>query len=338
MTDHQAKPFREILTSDLASCSLRDEMDSRGYLLIKSVVPPQALRNLLDEITQILYAAGWLLSHHDPLEHKADPHSACGDPDPLFKRVYDQIFSLESFHALAHHPALRQVMNLLVGPRLLIHPKPIARLIFPHCEQFIVHAHQDHQAIGGDPDSFTAWIPLHDCPTELGPLQILEGSHRFGLQQSDPTTGYIPKETALGNDWVGGPINAGDVLIFNSLTVHAASPNLSDQLRISLDCRFQDYERPLNPSTVVFAGESDGKSWETTYSSWRSDDLKYFWKGLPLRFKPSKPELEQLTQTADTPRMRSRFARILRQLESQTDAKSISPAKKVVKPPNLATH
>lgn len=94
-------------------------------------------------------------------------------------------------------------------------------------------------------------------------------------------------QRAAGGQWVGGEINAGDVLIFHSLTVHAAAPNLSEKLRISLDCRFQDYRRVLNPATLAFAGES-GKSWEKTYASWPSDNLKYYWKGLPLNLKPSK--------------------------------------------------
>jgi hypothetical protein len=250
------KGFREIYASDLKSCSLKNEMDSQGYLLIRGLLPSDDLNRLLGEITQILYAAGWLLPDISPLERMADVAAACGDPDPSFKRVNEQVFNLESFHALAHHPALRQVMNLLVGPQLLIHPKPIGRLIFPNCERFVIRAHQDHRAIAGDPEGFTAWIPLHDCPPELGPLQILEASHRFGLQSTDPGTGCMPKETACGDDWVGGKINAGDVLIFHSLTVHAASPNTSNQLRISMDCRFQDYGRALNPSILAFAGFS----------------------------------------------------------------------------------
>lgn len=70
--------------------------------------------------------------------------------------------------------------------------------------------------------------------------------------------------------------------------------------------------------TVVFAGSSNaGWSWEAAYADWRSDDLKYFWKRLPLRFKPSKIELAELAQTADSPAMRSRYAKILSQLESE---------------------
>jgi hypothetical protein len=292
-------------------------MDANGYLLIRGLLPTDDLGRLLGDITQIVHAAGWLLPGHKPLAREANLAAACGDDDPSFKSVYEQIFNLEAFHRLAHHPALQRVMNTLVGPQLLIHPKPIARLMFPNCERFVVHAHQDHQAIGGDPESFTAWMPLHDCPVELGPLQILEGSHRFGLQTADPKTGYISKETAHGGNWVGGQINAGDVVIFHSLTVHTGSPNVSHQLRISMDCRFQDYGRVLNPSTLVFAGSSNGRrSWESTYAGWRSDDLKYYWKRMPLRLKPSRIELAQLAQTADSERMRSRYARILSQIEA----------------------
>lgn len=294
---------------------LQDEIRTRGYVLVRGVLPNETTSSLLGEITQILYDAGWLSSEHDPLERVANITAACGDPDPSFKRTYQQIFNLESVHALAHQPALKRVMNMLVGDRLLIHPKPIGRLIFPHCERLVVHAHQDYRFMGGDPECFTSWMPLHDCPVNVGPLRILEGSHRFGFQNHDQTNiPEIPEGEALGEDWVGGQINAGDVLIFHSLTVHAASPNLSNQLRISLDCRFQDYERELNPANLAFGGES-GKSWEKTYADWHSDDLKFYWKKLPLTLNPSKAEIEHLVQTAESPSVQARYARIASQLD-----------------------
>ena len=170
--------------------------------------------------------------------------------------------------------------------------------------------------MGGDPECFTAWIPLHDCPIEVGPLQILDGSHHFGFQDHEDENLHVPEipvGSAIGGDWVGGEINAGDVLIFHSLTVHAAAPNLSKQLRISIDCRFQDYSRVLNPANLAFAGES-GKSWEKVYSGWQSDNLKYYWKDLPLNLKPSMAELEELSEVAESPAMRAKYARILSQV------------------------
>lgn len=314
MDEERVTPFRDIQACDLTSNAIQDEIDSRGYVLIRGLLPHDAVDSPLGEITQILYAAGWLLAEHDPRERMADKSAACGDPDPSFKRTYQEVFNLESFHALPHHPALKRAMRMLVGDQLLVHPKPIGRLIFPDCERLVVRPHQDFRFMDGDPECFTVWIPLHDCPVNLGPLQVMEGSHRFGFQAHEQT--FIPEIAegrALGGDWVGGRINAGDVLIFHSLTVHAASPNLSDQLRISLDCRFQDYDHAFNPANLVFAGES-GKSWEKTYAGWRSSELKYFWKTLPLNLKPSKAEIEQLAATADSPSKRARYARILGQL------------------------
>ena len=311
------KPFFEIQAGDLTSRSLQDAIDAKGYLLIRELLPDRALSPLLVEIADVLYSAGWLLPDRLPLERMADPSAACGDPDPAFKRTYQEIFNLELFHALAHHPAMKEVMSMLVGEQLLVHPKPIGRLIFPNCERLVNHAHQDYQFMDGDAECFTVWIPLHDCPIDQGPLQILEGSHRFGIQNHNKANLHVPEipdGTALGGDWVGGQINAGDVLIFHSLTVHAASPNVSDRLRVSLDCRFQDYRRALNPANLAFAGES-GKSWEKTYASWHSNDLKYYWRKMPLTFKPSKAQLEQLAETSESPSSRARYARILEQLD-----------------------
>jgi hypothetical protein len=147
-------------------------------------------------------------------------------------------------------------------------------------------------------------------------LQILEGSHRLGVIEHEDENLHVPEIPAgalTEGDWASGPIDAGDVLIFHSMTVHAASANRSHQLRISMDCRFQSYERAIHPGNLAFAGES-GKSWDAMYSRWRSDDLKYYWKGMPLKFQPSKSEIEQLSQTAEPASTRARYARILSQI------------------------
>jgi len=310
------KSFHEIAVSDLAPHFLKEQVDARGYALIRGLIPVSAVTSVLHEITGVLSDAGWLLPGHDPLERFANGSSACGDPDPGFKQTYREVFNLESLHALPHHPALKGVMKMLAGEQVLVHPKPIGRLIFPNCENLTVHAHQDYRFMNGDPECFTVWIPLHDCPIDVGPLQILEGSHRLGIIRHEDENLHVPEipaEAVTGGDWVGGPINAGDVLIFHSLTVHAASPNRSDRLRISMDCRFQNCSRAIHPGNLAFAGES-GKSWEATYARWGSEDLKYYWKDLPLNFQPSKSEIEQLSQTAEPLSTRVRYARILSQI------------------------
>jgi len=143
----------------------------------------------------------------------------------------------------------------------------------------------------------------------------MEASHVYGLQGVDPTTGIIAKETARRR--VGGRLDlCGNVLIFHSLTVHAATPNTSAQLRISMDCRFQDARRSVNPANFVFPGSSNEKSWETIYAGWPSEELKYFWKTMPLLFEPFRATLAKLADTEADPRLRARYARIVDQLEA----------------------
>lgn len=311
------KAFHELNACDLTPHNLQDEIGSKGYVLIRGLLPRDAVNSALVDVTQVLSAAGWLLPDHDPQERVADTGAACGDPDPAFKRVYQEVFNLESFHALPHQRSLREMMKMLVGEQVLVHPKPIGRLIFPHCERLMTHAHQDYEFMGGDPEFFTVWIPLHDCPVEAGPLKILESSHRFGIQNHQRDNLHVPEipdGAAVGDGWVSGRVNAGDVLIFHSLTVHAATSNLSDRIRISLDCRFQDARRVLNPANLVFAGES-GKSWEKTYAGWNSDDLKFYWKRIPLTLKPSKAELSYLAGEGGSPSERARYARMVGQLD-----------------------
>ena len=315
------KRFQGIEARDLKMTNLKDEMDEHGYVMIRGLLPLDHLNSLLSDITYLLKDLSWINSESDSLERIATVFSACAEGDELYKTAYDRIFNLQSFHSFPHHSLLQDTMKLLAGSELLVHPKTMARLIFPSFERGVIHAHQDHTAIGGDEESFTAWIPLHDCPVVQGPLRILEGSHRFGLQPITVETGYIAPGMERGNEWVEGNINAGDVLFFHSLTVHEALPNRSNRLRISLDCRFQNYKRPVDPSALVFTGKSR-RSWEDVYNDWTSDELKYYWKKMPLELKPSIGELTELAETAESLPMRARYARILERIEEQLSVRS----------------
>lgn len=250
-----------------------------------------------------------------PSDRLANPAMACFEPDPKYKQAANRAFRLERLHRLIHHPALTDVMKRLVGPHLLVHPKPIARMIFPDFAGALLHEHQDNSGIGGSSNSYTAWMPLHDCPQGQGTLEIKEGSHLFGLLCSD---GYIKPETAQGGDWAGGRINAGDVAIFHSLTVHRSTLSTSNQLRCSVDCRFQSYDEPVSPMEIVFANRAKGgRTWETTYAGWQHEDLKYYWRNLPLRLKPSVAELAAQAEKADSPEKRLRFGTILELIERE---------------------
>jgi len=309
------KTFRTIAAKDLGSVSLKSEMETYGYVFIRDLMPKDVLDQLLSEMIGIASDEGWTMEGAAPSDRIANPAMACFDPDPKYKRAANRVFSLERLHAFTHHPVLTDVMKRLVGPRLFVHPKPIARMIFPNLEGALLHAHQDNAGIAGSSESYTVWMPLHDCLQGQGTLEIKEASHLFGLQT---TEGYIEPETAPGGDWVGGQINAGDAVFFHSLTVHQSTLSTSSQLRFSVDCRFQNYNEAVSPLEIVFSNQAKGgRTWEATYADWKHDDLKYYWRNLPLRIKPSLAEIAAQVEKADSPEKRLRYAMMVELIERE---------------------
>ncbi|HXP07691.1 MAG TPA: phytanoyl-CoA dioxygenase family protein [Acidobacteriaceae bacterium] len=309
------KSFRTIFARDLDSLSIKSEMECYGYVFIRDLIPKRDLEQLLNDMIGIASDEGWTIEGSAPWDRIANPAMACFDPDPKYKQAANRAFRLERLHALTHHPILTDVMKRLVGPRLLVHPKPIARMIFPNCEGALLHAHQDNSGIAGSSESYTVWMPLHDCLQGQGTLEIKEASHLSGLLT---TEGYIKPETAPGGDWVGGRINAGDAVFFHSLTVHRSTLSTSSHLRFSVDCRFQSYDEAVSPLEIVFPNQAKGgRSWEATYADWEHADLKYYWRGLPLRLKPSMTELAAQAEKADSPEKRLRYMSIMELIERE---------------------
>src|ERR1700733_1404942 len=93
--EKRVKAFDETSARDLKPGTLQDEMNSKGYALIRGLLPREAVSAVLGDTTRVLSAAGWLSPDSDPRERVAAHGAACGDPDPRFKQVYQEVFNLE---------------------------------------------------------------------------------------------------------------------------------------------------------------------------------------------------------------------------------------------------
>ncbi|MBW3624990.1 MAG: phytanoyl-CoA dioxygenase family protein [Armatimonadetes bacterium] len=264
--------------------ALRDRAGRDGYLFFRRLIEPKRLRDLRRQILDLCAEAGWLAPGSDPLEGIVAPGRKLVEPEPEFMAVYDRIQRLEAFHALAHEPALVAMYDRLFGEPTLVHPRNIARIIFPANEEFTTPAHQDYIHIRGTPDTWTAWIPLGDCPEELGSLAILSGSHQAGIYETHPAKGAGGRgiDTApLPFEWRTGDFQAGDVLVFHSHAVHKAVPNRSrDRLRLSVDYRYQPISGPVTRGSLL--PHYARHAWPEIYQGWRSTELQGYWERLPL--------------------------------------------------------
>lgn len=262
--------------------ALAARMSQDGYLLIRGLLPAAAVAEVQAQVASLAREAGWLRRDRPVEEAIADLDGFCVDPDPTYLHTLRRINRLESYHALKHHPALIGLLERMLGGPVFPHPRVLMRNIFPSREAFTTKAHQDFPNVQGTTEVYTAWIPLIDCPPEVGPLQIAVGTHRDGVHDFHigAGAGGIEIVERFEGRWASGGLAVGDVLFFHSLTVHKGLPNRSDRLRMSMDVRFQRVDAPFNFDNA----NPDGQplSWEEVYADWRSDALKYYWKRLPL--------------------------------------------------------
>ena len=285
-------PCNELLSRPSA---LKEQARQAGCLFFKGLVDRAALEVVRREILSLCASAGWLAEGTDPMEGIAAPGVAHVEPQPAFMEVYDQVMRLESFHSLAHDAGLLAAVRALFTEDVLVHPRNIARIIFPHNVRFTTPAHQDYVHIQGTENTWTAWIPLGDCPRALGGLAVMLGSHHNGVYpvHSAYGAGGLGINTdVLPFPWATADYQTGDVLLFHSLTVHKALPNLTnDRLRLSTDFRYQPVSEPITEGSLL--PHYARLSWEEIYAGWHSTRYQYYWRDLPLNIVEWSPHFHR---------------------------------------------
>jgi ectoine hydroxylase-related dioxygenase (phytanoyl-CoA dioxygenase family) len=176
---------------------------------------------------------------------------------------------LEGRNDVTHHPAvagvlegapLRAAVGALLGTAELrtfdykwLRAMPRASFTGAHVDAVYMAR--------GSPRLLTCWVPFEDAATlELGALAVCKGSHAapelarvretYGRLDTEGEPGFVgsgwltedPRDRALppaARQWVSGDFAAGDVIIFGMHTLHMSTANLTNNVRISCDVRWQ---------------------------------------------------------------------------------------------------
>lgn len=103
-------------------------------------------------------------------------------------------------------------------------------------------AHQDWRSIQGSLNSVVVWIPLVDVPYELGPLEVIPGSHLRGLCSDKIEDNFGVCSNVDNDEFISIPIKAGDALIFSTFLIHRSGNNISNKIRWSCHFRYNDLQ------------------------------------------------------------------------------------------------
>jgi hypothetical protein len=166
--------------------ALRARAAGEGCLFFAGLLDRERVLDLRGRFLEILSRHGWLAEGSDSGEARPG-REAVTENDPDFRPVFDDFQRLRAFHAMAHAPAILGAMIALFGDPALPHPRNIGRIMFPDAP--VTPPHQDFIHIRGTENTWTAWIPLGDCPRTVGGLAVLPGSHQGGLLPETPMAG-----------------------------------------------------------------------------------------------------------------------------------------------------
>ena len=282
------------------AASLRARLDEEGYAVFRGLLPSADILELRRLILEQFDARGWIAADThlldgiiDPSIHGVETYASNG----VDQQAYLDVYRLEAFHRLAHHPAILALFETVFGEPVLVHPRNIARLMAPHREAVPTPAHQDYIHVQGAKATYTCWIPVGDCPHDLGGLSLLPKTHKMGVLPLVKAEGAGGRAVVLDDgdlEWVDGDLACGDVIVFHSCTVHRSLPNRTEnRIRLSCDFRYQPQSQPVEERALEPHGSMI--TWEETYSGWTGDDLQYYWRDLELttvEFDPSLVEAQ----------------------------------------------
>lgn len=199
------------------------------------------------------------------------------------------------FQALRNNKIL-DVLEDIIGPEIFSNPVQHIRIKPPQdtlqnddidprigfVAGFAVGAtpwHQDNGVVLPEADAtdmITVWYSLTEATIENGCLQIIPRSHNAGvLHHCSSKSALFIKDEWLDLDHVlTCPMSPGDVLFLHRRTCHSSLPNKSDDVRVSLDLRYN----PIGQATGrdVFPGfiarsQADPANEQHDAAAWAQD-------------------------------------------------------------------
>ena len=183
--------------------ALRRKFDTDGCAYFAGLIPRDEVLALRRIFLEQLDKWGWLAPDTGLMDGIIDLSidEAEGSWQQRYYSAYPDLFRLQEFHRLAHHPAIISLFEKLFGEAVLVHPRNIVRPMVPHKDSAPTPPHQDYIHVQGTEATYTCWFPLGDCPISLGGISVLPGSHKMGL---------LPIRAAKGAGGRGSVFEQGD--------------------------------------------------------------------------------------------------------------------------------
>jgi hypothetical protein len=246
MEDVKTVPFEDAAVFLDNGARLRSMAARDGFLYFRGLLQPHVVLALREAVLEFASGAGWLDAAAPVREARAAPGRRVGDyHDPDWVRLQAHVQTRSEMWAVGDSVDIHRTLRDVDGrpSYLFLSTANTCRVFSPHPDM-ATRPHQDAYYVRMIADFWTAWLPLGDCPRELGGLALLAGSHRHGLLDHaglgiEGGGVLVPPDAA----WSTADFACGDVVFFRPHALHRALPNRSGvRLRLSADFRYGFWE------------------------------------------------------------------------------------------------
>ena len=229
------------------------QWEDQGYVLLRGLLPArslEAVRQIFEETVdrqaKEWYAQGRITDMCEGLPFSQRYTALREQLPPTFSNSWRRIIVSKPIYDLWQKPEVIAVLRGLLGDELYAHgiwngrPRPPKQTVMTIDWHQDAHYYADYKPEEGT--LVTAWIPLVPVDEASGCLEVIPGSHKRG---------YVPPIRVLRNNLIGVPddiveglpsvacpMQPGDVLLFDALTLHHSLDNAADYIRWSVDIRF----------------------------------------------------------------------------------------------------
>ncbi len=228
------------------SAALADQFAKDGFVVSRRMFSPEQMRDFIAEIQSF--------------EHKSDR------AEPLDQggmRFFSDIFrQSELIQRFITEPALIDFLTRIAGPDLWVRwDQAVAK--GPHSGVFAWHQDNGYNRL--PQQHYQVWIALSEMRKDNGGLWLVPGSHKHRIPHARAANHFA----AVGSDRYDDPdsgrvfieADAGDVVIFSSLTLHKTYENVTEKSRwayVAEVMRLSDFDPTVKPPYFVAA--RDGRS------------------------------------------------------------------------------
>ncbi len=251
-----------------------DQFESEGYVILSGFYPERAVEaargaasELVDRFADRLTAAGKISHDHAEAPFETRLARLCEDAPDEAPHIFRKELHMAGMYEVFFHPPLLDIVETLLGEELRLYPNYSIRPKLPDHAPTLVLWHQDggytfrvHRDGDHSQETVNAlrminvWSPLVSAREENGCMQFIPGTHRIGMARHEDREFYLEisqEDLAPYVDQaVSIELDPGDIVLFHNMLYHQGLPNLSDQVRWSMDWRYQDARQPTLRSTT----------------------------------------------------------------------------------------